>query len=38
MAIEVPQNEEISGRGKNLGKKGIGSTIRWGGVNRGRTH
>ena len=31
MAIEVPQNEEISGGGK----KGIGSAICWGGANRG---
>ena len=35
MAIEVPQNEEISGGGKNGGKKGIGSAIRWRGANRG---
>ena len=35
MAIEVPQNEEISGGGKNGGRKGIGSAIRWGGANRG---
>ena len=35
MAIEVPQNEEISGGGKNEGREGIGSAIRWGGVNRG---
>ena len=35
MAIEVPQNEEISGRGKNGGREGIGSAIRWGGANRG---
>ena len=35
MAIEVPQNEEISGGGKNEGRKGIGSAIRWGGANRG---
>ena len=34
MAIEVPQNEEISG-GKNGGQKGVGSTIRWGGANGG---
>ena len=27
-AIEVPQNEEISGGGKNGGRKGIGSAIR----------
>ena len=38
MAIEVPQNEEISGEGKDGGRKGIGSTIRWGGVNRGGIH
>ena len=31
MAIEVPQNEEISGGGR----KGIGSAIRWRGANRG---
>ena len=35
MAIEVPQNEEISGGEKNGGRKGIGSAIRWGGANRG---
>ena len=35
MAVEVPQNEEISGGGKNGGKEGIGSAIRWGGANRG---
>ena len=35
MAIEVPQNEEISGGGKNGRRKGIGSAIRWGGANRG---
>ena len=35
MAIEVPQNEVISGGGKNGGKKGIGSAIRWRGANRG---
>ena len=34
MAIEVPQNEEISGGG-NGGRKGIGSAIRRGRVNRG---
>ena len=33
MAIKVPQNEEISG-GKNGGREGIGSAIRWGGANR----
>ena len=27
MAIEVPQNEEISGGGKNGGRKGVGSAI-----------
>ena len=35
MAIEVPQNEEISGGGKNGGREGIGSAIRWGGANKG---
>ena len=35
MAIEVPQNKEISEGGKNGGKKGIGSAIRWGGANKG---
>ena len=38
MAIEVPQNEEISGGGKNGGRKGVGfaSCLRranWGNVN-----
>ena len=28
MAIEVPYNEEICGRGKNGGKKEIGSAMR----------
>ena len=27
MAIEVPQNEEISGGGKSGGRKGVGSAI-----------
>ena len=35
MAIEVPQNEEISGGGKSGGRKRIGSAIRLGGANRG---
>ena len=35
MAIEVPQNEEISGGGKDGKRKGIGSAIRWGGANGG---
>ena len=35
MAIKVPQNEEISGGGKDGGREGVGSAIRWGGVNRG---
>ena len=35
MAVEVPKNEEISGGGKDGGKKGVGSAIRWGGANRG---
>ena len=28
MAIEVPQNEEISGGGKDGGRKGVTSAIR----------
>ena len=35
MAIEVHQNEKISGGGKNGERKGIGSANRWGGANRG---
>ena len=35
MAIGVPQNEKISGGGKNGRRKGVGSAIRWGGANRG---
>ena len=35
MAIEVPQNEKISGGGKNGGRRGVSSAIRWGGANRG---
>ena len=35
MAIEIPQNEEISGGGKNEGRKGVGSAIRQGGANGG---
>ena len=35
MGIEVPQTEEISGGGKNGGRKGVGSAIRWRGANRG---
>ena len=35
MAIEVPQNEEISGGGKYGGTKGVGSAIHQGGANRG---
>ena len=38
MAIEVPQNEEISGGGKNGGRKGVGSAIRQGGANKGSIH
>ena len=37
MAIEVRQNEEIS-RGKNEGRKGVGSAIRQGRANRGGVH
>ena len=35
MVVEDPQNEEISGGGKNGGRKGIGCAIRQRGVNRG---
>ena len=35
MAIEVPENEEISGGGKNGGREGVGFAIRWEGANRG---
>ena len=35
MAIEVSQNEEISGEGKNEERKGVGFVIRWKGANRG---
>ena len=35
MAIEVPQNEEISGGGKNGGRKEVGSAIHQRRANRG---
>ena len=35
MAIEVHQNEEISGGGKNGGREGVGSAIHRGRGNRG---
>ena len=35
MAIEVPQNEKISGGGKNGGRKEVGSAIRRRGANMG---
>ena len=35
MAIEVPQNEEISGGGKDGGRKEVGSAIRRRKANRG---
>ena len=38
MTMEIPQNEEISGGGKNGGRKGVGSTIRWRRANRGCIH
>ena len=38
MAIKLPQNEEISGGGKNEGRKGVGSAIRRRGSNRGSVH
>ena len=38
IAVEIPQNKEISGGGKNGGRKGVGSAIRRGKANRGHTH
>ena len=38
MAIENPQNEEISEERKNGGRKGVGSAIRRGGANRKCVH
>ena len=38
MVIEVPQNGEISGGGKNGGREGIGSAICWGGANKGEAY
>ena len=38
MAIEVPQNEEISGGRKNGGREEVGSAIRWQRANRGGVH
>ena len=38
MAIEVPQNEEISGGGKNGGRKGVGSAIGRVEANRRSVH
>ena len=35
MAVEVPQNEEISLGGKNGGRKGVGSAAHWRRANRG---
>ena len=35
MAIEVPQNEDISEGGKNGGRKGVGSAISWRRANKG---
>ena len=35
MAIEVPQNEQISRRGKNGGRKGVTFAIHCRGANRG---
>ena len=34
MAIEIPQNEEISGVGKDGGRKGVSSAIRQVEANR----
>ena len=38
MTIEVPQNEEISGGGKNGGHKGVGFAMRRRRANRGSLH
>ena len=38
MAIEVPQNKDISEGGKNVRSKGVGFTIRWRRVNRGNVN
>ena len=38
MAVEVPQNEEISGGEKNRGRKEVGSAIRRKRVNRRGIH
>ena len=38
MAIEIPQNEEISGGAKNGGREGTGFAIRLGGANREGVH
>ena len=35
MAVEVPQNEEILGGGKDGGRKEVGSAIHWKRANRG---
>ena len=35
MAIEAPQNEEISGGGKDGRRKGVSSSIHWGGATGG---
>ena len=35
MAVEVPQNEEISENRKNGGRKGVRSAICWRRANRG---
>ena len=37
MAIEIPK-KEISGGGKDGGRKGVSSAIRWGGANGGGIH
>ena len=38
MAIEVPQDEKIPGRGKNRRRKGVGSAIRRRRANRVKVH
>ena len=38
MAVEVLQNEEISGGGEDGGRKGVGSAIRQRRENKGSTN
>ena len=38
MAVEVPQNEEICGEGKNVGREGVGSAICRRRADKGSVH